>query len=389
GPTLPTGGPTLPTGGPTLPTGGPTLPTGGPTLPTGGPTLPVSHASMPTFTIGQALSQGLTPGQPLALIHFANCFNMSVELLHTVAPFAEAASGYCNANFYTGAASYPAVFQRLREAGSASAEDIAAWFVRENHALLAQRGRHPIVGGALSLSRMSEIARGVEALADALLAVMSDSPHPRRTRRRIQGALIAAQQYDTSGDLRMDGPDQLTDLLSLARCIERELAEWPEVAAAARRLASQLDGVKRVGDTDSPWMDPSGEVIWDFEDEALAMNIFLPDPMRSGQWDWRTPFYVDINPGQGPGRLQFGVIDFLKETTWVEFIREYHSLTVFRSISVPGLFSVPTARRDVVRLPRERLERARGAQRHRQPPRPGPIAQRVARLLPKPDDIDD
>ncbi len=50
----------------------------------------------------------------LAAIHFDNCFNMSVEVLHTVAPHADYATGYMNYNFFTAGAAYPKVFERLR-----------------------------------------------------------------------------------------------------------------------------------------------------------------------------------------------------------------------------------------------------------------------------------
>jgi hypothetical protein len=388
GPTLPGGGPTLPGGGPTLPGGGPTLPGGGPTLPGGGPTLPVSHSSMPTWVLGQALAAGLQGDDArLAVLHFANCFNLSVEVLHTVAPHADAASGYCSTNYFSGAASYAPVFRRLSLVGSASPEALAAWFIEENHRLLQARGRHPLVGGALDLRRMASIARGVDQLSDALLEELRRTQRPKRARRRIQDSMVRAQQYDTSGDLLLEGPDQLTDLHSLAHCMAQDLEDWPRVHAAARELGRALEGIKRVGDTDSPWMDSTGQVVWDFSDPHLAMNIFLPDPGRSGQWDWRTPFYVDINPGQGPARMQSGVVPFLQETTWVEFLREYHSDTVFRSISVPGLFTVPTVRQGVPPIdPKRRLPGQRAA---RKGPQPGPIARRVAQWLQKDEAVDD
>ena len=326
--------------------------------------------------------------RPLAVIHFANCFNLSVEVLHTVAPHAEAASGYCSTNFFSGAGSYPQVFRRLALDGAVSPEVLAGWFVDENHQLLQARGRHPLVGGALSLSRMPAIAQAVERLSDALLSELRSTKHPKRARRRISNAMVKAQQYDTNGDLSLEGPDQLTDLGSLAHWLATDLEDWVAVHAAATELRTLLAGIKRVGDTDSPWMDETGQVVWDFSDPHLAMNIFLPDPMRSGQWDWRTPFYVDINPGQGPARLQVGVVPFLHETNWVEFLREFHSETVFRSISVPGLFTVPTVRQGV--LPAPAAARQPGVARPgRKAPTEGPISRRVSELLKKDPDIDD
>jgi hypothetical protein len=65
-------------------------------------------------------------------------------------------------------------------------------------------------------------------------------------------------------------------------------------------------------------------IVWDFGSDALAMNIFLPDPLLRGLWDWRSPFYLDINPDPNKPRVQPHIIDFVKVTDWVDFIIEYH-----------------------------------------------------------------
>jgi hypothetical protein len=54
------------------------------------------------------------------------------------------------------------------------------------------------------------------------------------------------------------------------------------------------------------------------------MNIFLPDPLRKGLWDWRSPYYLDVNPDPTRPRVQPHIIDFVKITDWVDFIIEYH-----------------------------------------------------------------
>jgi len=384
-PTLPAGFPTLPAGFPTLPAGFPTMPAGFPTLPAGFPTLPLQHAVLPTFSLGEALRKARDAGcPPLAVLHFANCFNMSVEVLHTVAPYAQAAAGYCNYNFFTAGGSYAAVFARLSGAGEATADELASWFVAENHALLAARGRHPIVGGSLALSRMAGIAEAVDELSDALLQVMRAPATPAgrsAVRAQIQDAIAEAQQYDTSADMVLETPDQLTDLCSLAAAMERRLIGQPAVQAAAATLVQRLQNIKQVGDVDAPWMDESDTAIWNFAEPTLAMNIFLPDPVRTGQWDWRTPFYVDLNPGQGPARLQTGVIDFLKETNWVEFLVEYHSETPFHAMQLPRPSRAPMASTSVRPLSKARLAEACAKPKTPRSGAPlGPIAQKVKRM---------
>ena len=75
---------------------------------------------------------------------------------------------------------------------------------------------------------------------------------------------------------------------------------------------------------------------WNFAETTLAMNIFLPDPLRRGQWDWRTPYYGDVRPepfkitlANGSTQVlppaQTGVIDFLTQTTWVPSLTAHHA----------------------------------------------------------------
>ena len=380
------GMPTTPMGMPTTPMGMPTTPMGMPTTPMGMPTTPLLHTGMPTHALGRALDEARTQGLPrLAVIHLASCFNMAVEVLHTIAPHAAAAAGYCNYNFFSAAQTYPAVMRRLVEAGSATPEELARWFVDENHALLAAQGRHPIVGGALALERMDGIAEAVDALSDTMLRAMRRGERRDQilVRQAIQAAIEHAQQYDTSADMVLETPDQMTDLYSLAHALSRQMVSEPDVRVAAERLCERLQGIKRVGDVDSPWMDETDTVVWNFAEPTLAMSIFLPDPLRSGLWDWRTPFYVDVNPGTGPARMQTGVIDFLKVTTWVEFLIEYHRDTRFRALSVARAPRAPVASSSVRRLSPAELARVQALPRSlRRMPAPGPIARLVDSLSP-------
>ena len=114
-------------GAPVLPMGAPILPMGAPILPMGAPILPANHMPMSTWGLGQALKLAMDAGVPkIAVIHFNNCFNMAVEVMHTVAPYADYAAGYANSNFFTAGQSYPAVFQRLRSASAPPADGAGA-----------------------------------------------------------------------------------------------------------------------------------------------------------------------------------------------------------------------------------------------------------------------
>ena len=330
-PTLPVGNPTLPVGNPTLPVGNPTLPVGNPTLPVGNPTLPVGNPTLPdhmvisTWALGEALRDAGVP--KISVIHFNNCFNMSVEVLHTVAPYAEYATGYCNYNFFTAGQAYPGVFRRLAEGDGATAEQVAKWFAEENHLVLSAAGHEPTVAGTVELARMAEIASRVDELSDALLAVLRGASAEQRpiVVGKIQQAIVESQQYDSRSDYVLAAPDELTDLDSLATELLNIDFGPGKIAATADSLRSALAGIKQYGDDGAPWMAPNSE--WNFSSKNLAMNIFLPDPLLNGLWDWRSQFYLDVNPDPARPQRQRHVIDFLKETDWVDFLIEYHKDT--------------------------------------------------------------
>jgi len=310
---------------PVLPMGSPVLPMGSPVLPMGSPVLPMGTLPLSTWGLGEALRLAQQAGVPrLAAIHFDNCFNMAVEVLHTVAPYAEVATGYMNYNFFTAGAPYPEVFRQLASQGSATPAQLGQWFADANHAVLSAKGNHPTTGGVVMLSRMQHISECVDDLADALLQALrgADAASRPDVVHAIRRAIIAAQQYDSNGSMRLETPDELTDLASLAQALLRQEFAQPSVHAAAAALRDALAGIKRYGDDDSPWTDPTAR--WNFSSPALAMNIFLPDPLLLGLWDWRSPYYLDINPDSSRPRVQPQVIEFLKATDWVEFIVEYH-----------------------------------------------------------------
>lgn len=320
-------------------TGSPVLPIGNPTMPIGNPTMPTSHMAISTWALGEGLRNSGVP--KVAVIHFNNCFNMSVEVLHTVAPYADYATGYCNYNFFTAGEAYPRVFRRLAALGACTSEQLAKSFAAENHRVLAEAGNEPTVAGTVQLSRMPGIAQKVDALAKALL---KDLRAPEADRPfvlgQIRGAIEAAQKYDSRPDYLLKSDDELSDLDSLATELQRVFANGP-VGGAAGELRTALSGIKQYGDDGSPWMAP--DVEWIFSDKNLAMNVFLPDPLRQGLWDWRSQYYMDTRTDASGPRVQRHVIDFLKHTAWVEFLEEYH-----RDIPLVGLLPAQLPRMPVV-----------------------------------------
>ncbi|WP_416460823.1 clostripain-related cysteine peptidase [Rubrivivax gelatinosus] len=319
---------------PVLPMGSPVLPMGSPVLPMGSPVLPMGTLPLSTWGLGEALRLAREAGAPrLAAIHFDNCFNMAVEVLHTVAPYAEVATGYMNYNFFTAGAPYPQVFRQLASQGSATPGQLGQWFADANHAVLAAKGNHPTTAGVVLLSRMQHIAECVDELADALLSVLSGAADRQAVVESIRRAIVRAQQYDSDGSMRLETPDELTDLASLAQALLRQDFPGDRVHAAAHALRESLAGIKRYGDDDSPWTDPSAR--WNFSERALAMNIFLPDPLLVGLWDWRSPYYLDVNPDSSRPGVQPQVIEFLKATDWVDFIVEYHREARFAGLLSP------------------------------------------------------
>ncbi len=308
--------------------GAPVLPQGAPLLPQGAPLLPVNHMPLSTWGLGAALKAALDAGVPkLSVIHFDNCFNMSVEVLHTVAPYAEYATGYPNYNFFTSGQPYPKVFESLRQQGTASAQQLAVWFAEGNHAILQAKGNHPTAGCVVRLSRMHSIAECVDDLSDALLAALRSATTTLDRKvvvQRIKDAIILAQQYDTGDGFELETPDQMTDLYSLATALLKFDFRPHPVHPACRALQDALKGIKVYGDAGQPWVADGTDVSWNFTATQLAMNIFLPDPVLLGFWDWRSPYYLEVNPDPNRPPVQPNIIEFVKVTDWVDFLIEYH-----------------------------------------------------------------
>jgi len=326
---------------PFRPSGEPFLEEGAPVLPAGGPTCPTNHLAYSTWAFGEAMRLSGVPR--IAVVHLSNCFNMSTEVLHTIAPYADYATGYCNYNFFTAGQAYPLVFEQLAKVGEASSEQLAKWFAAANHAVLLAAGHEPTVAGTVQLSRMYGIAEKVDELSDALLvALRGASPEERpQIVEKIRTAIDVAQQYDSRPDYILEVPDELTDLDSFAAALLEIDFRPYRVAPAAEALRVALEGIKQYGDTDSPWMDP--DVVWDFSSPNLAMNIFLPDPLRQGMWDWRSQYYLEVNPDPGKAQVQPHIIDFVKVTDWVDFLIEYHRDAPFVGLLPAFIPDVPLA----------------------------------------------
>jgi hypothetical protein len=332
-------------------TGSPVLPVNSPELPVNSPELPGGRMVMSTWALGEALRRAIKSGVPRpAVINFANCFNASVEHLHTVAPYADFATGYANYDFFTAGQTYAMVFENLKRAGSASAEQLAQWFAAENGRLLNAKKNHPTVGATVKLSRMKAVATAIDKLALALIAALQPA-HRAAMLGLIQQAAQEAQHYDTQPGFELAVPDQFMDLGSFA---VRLLAHFPSgtgqpvidaVRAAASGVKTATAGLRQYGDFDRPYLDENQ--IWDFRSTDLGLNISFPDPDRQGLWDWRSPYYLagKVDTTKPPAQRQ--VINFLADRggaspPWVAFIKEYHSDVRFVGLRAARPFVFPT-----------------------------------------------
>ncbi len=324
------------TSSPTDPgTGLPVLPVGGfSTLPVDSPeALPVT-LPLSTWAVAEALRLARKAGVPKpAVVHFNNCFNMALEHLHAVAPHAGWATAYANYNFFSSGQAYPAVFERLRQAGTATAGELAGWFADANDALLSAKHNHPTIGATVRLSRMKSVAAAVDRLALTLVGALRADRAGHLP--RIQQAVETALQYDADADYALEVPDQTTDLGSLAAQLQ-SLYPNGDVHDAAAALAAALKGVWRYGDSGNPHMAPGQ--FWDFRDPRLGMGILLPDPTRIGLSDWRTPYYMAgrVDPARPPALK--AQVPFLADRAdgsrapWPLFIEEYHKDVVFQGL---------------------------------------------------------
>ena len=326
----------------------PILPTVSPILSAASPILPANHMPISTWGLGDGLRRAQACGVPkVAVLHLNNSFNMSVEVLHTVAAYAEYATGYINYTFFTAGGSYSWVFQQLASEGTATSLDLARWFADGNDLALSAQRNQMTVGRVAQLSRMHDVAERIDDVADALLMAMRSAGDPGRRGviAKIRQAIKDAHQLDTpnNGGLELEAPEELTDIRSLAIELQKPDFSPHPVRATAAALEQALKG------------------------NDMAMNIFLPDPMRRGLWDWRSPFYIDVSPDLNAPLVQPHIIDFLQDTNWVEFINEYHhgrdengNEVNFKGFLTPTISEFPVALisrlQIVIRSPNERYK---------------------------------
>lgn len=300
---------------------------GYPELPAENPDATTVGLPLSTWGLGAALHRATRKdGVPRpAVIHFNNCFNMSMEVLHTVAPYAEYATGYANYNFFTAGKAYASVFKRLSSApGPVTAEQLAKWFALENGKLLRTKKNHPTVGATIELSRMNDVRDALFKLAAELTSALK-SAGGAAVRSRIQDAVKAAQQFDTGQTFELEVPDQLTDLADLAFQIKQQFAAGT-IGDRAQDLIDAVGQVWQYGDRDRPHVDETK--IWDFRNRRLGINILFPNPALTDDWDWRSPYYLKDfrKPNEAPA--QSHVIDFLADSSgrcpWVKFLIAYY-----------------------------------------------------------------
>lgn len=313
--------------------GSPPLQMASPELQMASPELPAARLPLSTWAYGEALRAAIKAGVPKpAVIHFNNCFNASVELLHTVSPYADYATGYANYDFFLAGQAYPQVFRNLRLAGSATAEQLAKWFALETGKILKDKRNHPIVAGTVRLARMKTVVAAIDALALALTNALRSSG-AAAARARIKAAAIAAQHYDTEPGYELKVPDQFVDIASFAVAIQAQFGPGP-VDAAAAALQAALANIWQFGDVDWPWMAHNPAIVYNFSDKRLGLNIFFPDPALEGRWDWRSPYYLSGTVDKKKPPAHRHVIPFLADLReqrprWVDFIVEYHKETQF------------------------------------------------------------
>ncbi len=335
--------------------GQPALPIKSPVLPIKSPVLPVKISALSTWAIGQALKEAQCGGAPkVAVVHFNNCFNFSLELLHTIAPYAEYAVGYPSYNFFTAGDAYPRVFEGVNQAGLMPAQP-ARRFAEANHAVLSQIEGHPTVGGVVALRQVEEIVDRVDDLAAALIHAL-----PAQI-ERISRAVRRALQYDTTsstggaGDFRLEVPDDLTDVRDFAGALMAAFGVGTAVHDRAAGVFHALNGVKVYGDAGRPWPNPAE--VWDFAGN-IAISLFLPNPRRRDLWDWRTPYYLNITEDA----VQPHIIEFLKSTAWVDFILKYHEKTPFKGFRAATLPPFPVFNPRAPEIIKDYLDRQRYGQ---------------------------
>lgn len=315
--------------------GSPVAPMGAPNLPMG---IPSVSRDMPlsTWGLGYALRMALAAGVPrLSVIHFSHCFKPSVEVMHTIAAQSHFAS--CYGEPITVDEYYPRVFEKLRAARNASAEQVASWLADANREFADARQHLPTKGEVVRLDRMNAIAERIDDVADALIAALqSAGSELPQVVDRIKAAIQNAQRYDTLSPQQFGGPDEVTDVRGLAHSLQRQdFGKFSTVVAMAAELERAMADTQGKGEIGH--LGTSSSIASDFnrEQHYLGMSILLPDPLLRGVWDWRSPYYLCVTPDSVRPWVAPHIIDFLKDTDWVDFLIEYHKSSKFVGLLAP------------------------------------------------------
>jgi hypothetical protein len=261
------------------------------------------------------------------VIHFNNCFNMALEHLSAVAPFADVATGYANYNYFTAGISYPELFQRLRTDGPVTPEVFGRWIAEANHKPLEAIAFHPGVGAAVRMSTLKNLVAAVERLARKLTTELDTNR--AASFPKVKQSIADALQFDSGGDFKLEVPDQATDLGTWMVQLKTRFAGHPHIPDAAEAVRRLIDGLQVYGDKGPSKLDT--DVEWDFSDPLTAISITIPDPGVTGVGDWRAPYYMAgvVDPARPPALK--AQIPFLahrgnpsSQAPWPEFLDQYH-----------------------------------------------------------------
>ena len=125
---------------------------------------------------------------------------------------------------------------------------MASWFALENQSALSAPAFFPTIGGAVRLSRMRGIVGALNTLATAMTTALRTLANRDDVVQAIRRAIVDAQQYDTGGGWELETPDQLTDVMSMAKALQKQAtlaAPITQAASALQKLLCRHQAVRR------------------------------------------------------------------------------------------------------------------------------------------------
>lgn len=315
-----------------------------PPLPMGSPELS-GQELMSTYDLYEALDHITLSGtNKIDLLVLNNCFNLSVEVLATVAPFAEYAVGYPNYNFFSKGVPYQEVFSGETE--NTPTLEFAQKFAVTNraylHSISTPPNEHPTIGGVVTLTQMYTITAYIDVLARELITAVNQG-----FSENIALAIETSQKYDTTScqedmhpEFELGVPDAFTDLHDFAGKLMETFSgiSASGVYTAAQDLYNATRNIQVYSDGGlHPWVHQDLDYFWEFPSQ-LSLNIFLPIPNHHDFWDWRTLFYVGA-----PNRHANGLntIDFVRTNHWREFLVTFYAQDDFAGIMRPCVPPAP------------------------------------------------